>query len=288
MAKSDMEAVLKSKDLSKKATSKKLSYDSEEIISENIPFSNSSSIHSSISEHLPSDIPQSKNRKVKEETESYEDESFYSADSDFESDTSSTTPTEMDDLLTIDQLLKNATKKLNAKVLSKKEKSLKSITDNYEKLKENAQWNQRLKLEGMRISKLVSELMKDASSRPTNEAENISVNLKDDSESDNQVVEKAKRHINQEKSLNSLSLQVENLQEELNMHQENIMYFGQPDSPKKKNLIVIPSTDHLLVIPSTDPIEVPIENSKIIPDTRIENSKIINEPDGMHFLNINL
>ena len=251
MAKYDMGATLKSKDLSKKATSKKHSIKSEETLLEMIPFSNSE-------------------------------------DSDFESDASSTTPTEMDDLLTIDQLLKNATKKLNAKVLSKKEKSLKSITDNYEKLKENAQWNQRLKLEGLRISKLVSELMKDASSRPTNEAENISVNLKDDSESDNQVVEKAKRHINQEKSLNSLSLQVENLQEELNMHQEYIMYFGQPDSPKKKNLIVIPSTDHLIVIPSTDPIEVPIENSKIIPDTRIENSKIINEPDGMHFLNINL
>jgi hypothetical protein len=227
MAKYDMGATLKFKDLSKKATSKKHSIKSEETLLEMIPFSNSE-------------------------------------DSDFEGDASSTTPTEMDDLLTIDQLLKNATKKLNAKVLSKKEKLLEKIKKNFDKLKENAQWNQRLKLEGLRISKLVSELMKDASSRPTNESENISVNLIDDSESDNQVVEKTKRNMNQDKSLDQFSFQVANLQ-------EYGMYFGQPDSPKKKNLIVIPSTE---------PIEVP--------DTRIENSKIINEPDGMHFLNIKL
>ena len=111
---------------------------------------------------MPSDNSQSIQKEV---PELYEDESFYSVDSDFEDDTSSAAPTDMEDLLTIDELLKNATKKLSSKVLSKKEKGLKTISENYEKLKENALWNQRLKLEGLRISKLISDMMKDSSSQ---------------------------------------------------------------------------------------------------------------------------
>jgi len=216
----------------------------------------------------PSDISQSKRLDGSDDTRLYENESFYFADSNIESDASSTTPTDMDDILAVDQLLKNATKKLNAKVLSKKEKILKSISEDYEKLKENAQWSNRLNFEGLRISNLISDLMKDVSTQPQIKVDTEPAVLVKDTEKNVEIGEKVKRKIHQERSLNSLSTQVARLQEELNALQEDIMYFGQPDSPKKQSPnIILPHS---------------VSESVVAPEPRKESLAATNEPDGMH------
>lgn len=213
---------------------------SEESISEDLPFSDAPSRNSSISEHLPSDLSfhskKNKPKPKKTDTDAYENESFYSADSDFESDSSSTTPTgDMEDLAIINQLLKTATKKLNSKTLTKKEKLINSTLKAVENLKENGDLDRKLNLESLRISKMLEDLIKGASVA-AGALDSHSPVTADDVASDREIVATARKEIETKNTLKFIEAQLDNLKNDLNSYQEDLLDFGKGDSPKKKAL----------------------------------------------------
>ena len=108
-----------------------------------------------------------------------------------------------------------------------------------------------------------------ASANPNPSGESPSPTMMDPPAPMPRAYENAQENVRQEKCLHALSLQVARLQEELNAHQESIIYSSPFESPKRKDLKAISLHS------APEPLTVPVPQKEQLNDNT--------EPDGMLF-----
>ncbi|KAJ3365523.1 hypothetical protein HDU91_002200, partial [Kappamyces sp. JEL0680] len=232
--------------------------DESDVIEENIHYADGSELSSVVEDIAHSDISSLFEKKPETAAEfNYDDESFYSVDSQEDVDSASAS----EFIASFHQKLQQATKRLDPKLLAKREKVITETLGTLEHLKNFRELEMRLSKEEARIALMLDDLITPSAIATTEKPAKtsrvqISKELDEYREDDSETVPDRPRQPHVAKfDFDSISEQIDRLDDDLSSFQEKIIgkHVEKPPKPQPKITEQTPETKEPLEAAKTAP-----------------------------------
>ncbi|KAJ3304069.1 hypothetical protein HDV03_003183 [Kappamyces sp. JEL0829] len=232
--------------------------DESDVIEENISYADGSELSSVVEDIVHSDIASLFEKKPEATAEfNYDDESFYSVDSQEDVDSASAA----EFIASFHQKLQQATKRLDPKLLAKREKVITETLGTLEHLKNFRELEMRLSKEETRIALMLDDLITPSAIATTEKPAKtsrvqISKELDEYREDDSETVPDRPRQPHVAKfDFDSISEQIDRLDDDLSSFQEKIIgkHVEKPPKPQPKIPEQKPETKEPLEAAKTAP-----------------------------------